>query len=149
MKRPKWPVLSTMPFHVDPVKCQQNIKGVITGIIEMCDIQQIFKMRLKEEGVMYMQQVDAYEASDGDIDWILKTNEQVIKLLMANVGAKGKKAVKTGHLIPRIRSGSGAIIAILFGMVSGKDAQRNGLIKGQRAAVQFFGCLEFAVVSKL
>ncbi len=149
MNRPKWPALSTMPFHVDPVKCQRTIKRMITGIIELCDVQQIFRMRLKEQGMMYMQQVDGYNVEDDDVDWVLKTNERVIKHVLANTNPKQKKPQKTGHMIPRIRSGSGAVIAVLYGMVAGKDAQKNGLIKGQRKAAQFFGCLEFAVVSKL
>ena len=165
MKRPKWPVLSTMPFHVDPIKCQQNIKGVITGIIEMCDIQQIFKMRLKEEGVMYMQQVDAYEANDDDIDWILKTKELDLKQLINTAISKsknGSNGLKRGHMIPRIRSRPGVLMAVLLGMVTGMVSvvsannsnsngshSANGLIKGRDKALEFFGCLEFAVISKL
>eukprot|EP01084_Bolivina_argentea_P065829 120008_1 len=157
MGRPISWSINTLPFHVDPIKCKQilNDNG-ITGIIELCDKNQIYKFVIKNIGVMSVNMIDYYR-NDKSIDWILKTNEKILKAILTNdTNAKPQTAEqkqgdreedKRGHLIPRIRTGSGALIAILFGML--RDPAKNGIIKGESKAVQFFQCLEFATISKL
>eukprot|EP01083_Nonionella_stella_P034043 93200_1 len=141
--------MRSLPFHVDPVKCKEI--AMITGIIELCDIEQIYRLRLKDVGVMQLTLVDGYDVKEQCIDWILRTEEKRLKYMLANAGnTKGeKKEVDKGHMIPRIRTGSGGLIGTLFAIVAGKEAAKNGLIKGQLKAIQFFRCLEYNVISKL
>ena len=159
-KRPLAWMVRSIPFHVDPLRCRQVLRNTVTGVLELCDVRQVFRMRLKAVGVMHMDEVEAYEEGDAAIDWILRTNERTLKYVMTkDAGKKEKKEEKeaeeeeeekkAGHMIPRIRTGAGALIAILHGMVAGKEAKKNGLVKGQGKAVQFFRCLEFAVISKM
>ena len=149
MGRPMMWCMKTLPFHVDPVKCNQMMDkgGIITGIIELIDIGEIYRLRLKELGVMQLTVVNSYDV--GKIDWILKTSEKMLKHILTDDKGDKKKEEKRGHLIPRMRTGSAGLIAVLFGIISGKDSNKNGLIKGKRKAIQFFQCLEFKTISKL
>ena len=157
MGRPMRWSMKTLPFHVDPVRCRVVLDEdeMITGVIELGDVGEIYKFRLKRVGVMQLTMIgkDEYDEADGDIDWVLRTSDKALKYILTDGGDqddnKGKEKVKSGHFIPRIRTGAGALIAVLFGMVSGGDAEKNGLIKGKEKAVQFFKCLEFKTIAKL
>ena len=154
MGRPiEWSI-KTLPFHVDPIKCKQNLNRNIinTGIIQLCDIGKIYRLKLKQYGVMELIEINNIY-NDKSIDWILKTKEKILKYILTDNnkkrGGDNKEKIKTGHMIPRIRTGCGALIAVLFGIIAGKDAHKNGLIKGKGKAIEFFKCLEYKVVSKL
>eukprot|EP00484_Ammonia_sp_Unknown_P029262 CAMPEP_0197027746 /NCGR_PEP_ID=MMETSP1384-20130603/7619_1 /TAXON_ID=29189 /ORGANISM="Ammonia sp." /LENGTH=658 /DNA_ID=CAMNT_0042456645 /DNA_START=43 /DNA_END=2019 /DNA_ORIENTATION=- len=156
LSRPVEWTLVTLPFHVHPAKCREvmeNSSGMITGVIELCDVKQVFRVRLKRIGVMQMTPLkDGYDVNDASIDWVLRTNEMTLKHILTDDKPRGDTQAQpeeTGHMIPRVRTGSGGLISVLFGLIASKRSEKNGLVKGKRKAMQFFSCLETKVISKL